>query len=69
MNGSALTMNDDERSVLADLKALKDSGKVKGIIVTINGANMPQVDFHQEFEVVKNLPSDEADGRSCLSIR
>ena len=45
MNGNGLTLNDDEKSVLAGLKELKDSGKLRGIIVTINAANMPQVDF------------------------
>ena len=45
MGGNGLTLNDDEKSVLAGLKALKDAGKLKGIIVTINAANMPQADF------------------------
>lgn len=48
MNGNGLTLNDDEKSVLAGLKSLKDAGKLKGIIVTINAANMPQADFLKE---------------------
>ena len=48
MNGNGLTLNDDEKSVLAGLKRLKDEGRLNGIIVTINAANMPQVDFLKE---------------------
>ena len=48
MNGNGLALNDDERSVLEGLKKLKDSGSLKGIVVTINAANMPQVDFLKE---------------------
>ncbi|SEF58338.1 beta-glucosidase [Butyrivibrio sp. Su6] len=45
MDGNGLKLNDDEKSVLEGLKNLKAEGKLKGIIVTINAANMPQVDF------------------------
>ncbi len=45
MDGNGLTLNNDEKSVLAGLKSLKDAGKLNGIIVTINAANMPQADF------------------------
>ena len=48
MNGNGLSLNDDEKSVLTGLKALKDAGDLQGIIVTINAANMPQMDFLQE---------------------
>ena len=48
MGGNGLTLNDDEKSVLAGLKALKDAGQLEGIIVTINAANMPQADFLKE---------------------
>ena len=48
MNGNGLSLNDDERSVLSGLKALKDAGNLQGIIVTINAANMPQMDFLKE---------------------
>jgi len=45
MDGNGLELNADEKSVLAGLKELKDSGKLESIIVTINAANMPQMDF------------------------
>lgn len=51
MNGNGLKLNDDEKSVLAGLKELKEAGKLKGIIVTINAANMPQVDFLNEYDI------------------
>ncbi|MBR2323512.1 MAG: glycoside hydrolase family 3 protein [Clostridia bacterium] len=40
-----LELNGAERSVLAGLKALKDQGKIKGIIVVLNAANAIQLDF------------------------
>lgn len=45
MDGNGLKLNADEMSVLEGLSKLKSDGKLKGIIITINAANMPQVDF------------------------
>lgn len=40
-----LSLNDDERAMLENLKALKEAGTIKKIIVLINSANALQVDF------------------------
>ena len=40
-----LELNADERSVLSGLKALKDSNKIKNIVVLLNSANALQLDF------------------------
>lgn len=40
-----LELNADERSVLAGLKTLKDSGTIKNIVVVLNSANAMQLDF------------------------
>ena len=40
-----LALNEDERAMMENLKALKDAGTIKKIIVLINSANTLQVDF------------------------
>lgn len=40
-----LALNEDERAMLEGIKALKDAGTVKKVIVLINSANPLQVDF------------------------
>lgn len=40
-----LALNEDERTMLENLKALKEAGTIKKIIVLINSANALQVDF------------------------
>ncbi len=40
-----LALNDNEKSMMAGIKALKDEGKVKKIVVLINTSNALQVDF------------------------
>ena len=44
-DGNYLQLNDNELSVLAGLKALKDAGTVKKIVVLINSANHISCDF------------------------
>ena len=43
--GNFLELNADERSVLAGVKALKDNGTVKNIVVVLNSPNAMEVDF------------------------
>ena len=40
-----LALNDNERDMMANIKALKDAGKIDRIIVLINTSNALQVDF------------------------
>ena len=40
-----LALNDTEREMMANIKALKDEGKIKKIVVLINTSNALQVDF------------------------
>ena len=54
-----LALDDNERSVLAGLKEMKDAGSVKKVIVLINSANPLQVDF---------LKNNEYDVDACLWI-
>ena len=54
-----LALDDNERSVMAGLKAMKDAGTIKKIIVLINSANPLQVDF---------LKDNEYDVDACLWI-
>ena len=44
-NGDYLQLSETEKSVLAGMKALKDEGKLKKIVVLINSANPVQCDF------------------------
>ena len=45
IDGDYLQLNANEKSILAGLKALKDEGKVKKIIVILNSASTVQLDF------------------------
>ena len=45
-----LALNDAEREMMAGIKALKDAGKVKKIVVLINTSNALQLDFLQNNE-------------------
>ena len=40
-----LALNKEEKDMMAGVKAMKDAGKVKKIIVLINTSNALQVDF------------------------
>lgn len=44
-NGNYLTLNAQERELLTQLKAMKDAGTVKKVIVLINSANAMEMDF------------------------
>lgn len=44
-NGDSLTLSNEERANLKGLKALKDSGKIKKIIVLLNCTATPDLDF------------------------
>ncbi len=44
-NGNYLALNDTEREMMANIKALKDAGKVDKIIILINTSNSLQLDF------------------------
>ena len=44
-NGNYLELNDNEISVLKGIKALKDQGKVKKILILMNFANQVELDF------------------------
>ena len=45
MNYNYLALSQDEKDMMAEVKALKDAGKVNKIIVLINTSNALQVDF------------------------
>ncbi|MCR5491798.1 MAG: glycoside hydrolase family 3 C-terminal domain-containing protein, partial [Bacilli bacterium] len=44
-NGNYLVLNQNEKDMLAGLKALKDAGKISTITVLLNGSNALQLDF------------------------
>ncbi len=48
--GDALSLSNDERDVLKGLKALKDAGVIKKIIVLLNCTAIPELDFLQNDE-------------------
>ena len=50
MNYNYLALSQDEKDMLAGIKAMKDAGTVKKIIVLINTSNTLQVDFLQDNE-------------------
>ncbi len=58
-NGNYLVLNQNEKDMLAGLKALKDAGKVSSITVLLNGSNALQLDF---------LDSDLYDIDACAWI-
>lgn len=45
VDGDYLQLNENEKSILAGLKALKDEGKVKKIVLILNMASTIQLDF------------------------
>ena len=45
LDGDYLALSQEEKDNLAGLKALKDEGKIKKIVVLINSSNAPEVDF------------------------
>ena len=50
-----LALNDIEKEMMANIKALKDAGKIGKIIVLINTSNALQVDFLKGYEEGKDI--------------
>ncbi len=46
-NNNYLALNDTEREMMANIKALKDEGKINKIVVLLNSSNAIQLDFLQ----------------------
>ena len=49
-NNNYLALNDTEREMMANIKALKDEGKINKIVVLLNSSNAIQLDFLQQNE-------------------
>ena len=50
-----LALNDNEKDMMTNVKALKDAGKIDKIIVLINTSNALQVDFLKGYEEGKDI--------------
>ena len=50
VNGNYLELNENEKTVLKGMKALKDAGKIESVIVVLNMANQVELDFLDDAE-------------------